>query len=99
MTTSWAEVTCRDCLAKRPGTPVHQCRHCRRPLLGRCVHWPAPDVWLHDTCVAAFERSDEGREILRKGDPYATAKCSTCGRPGEHPDGRPCPKALGAGGR
>jgi hypothetical protein len=57
VTGSWAEVTCSDGLAKMPGRIPVQCRSCRRPVLGRCIHWQHVDVWFHDVCAGPFERT------------------------------------------
>jgi len=94
MSANWGDVTCAACLAKKPGPPVIQCRSCRRPVLGQCVHWPEPGVWFHVECVNAFERTSEGRALLREMKP-AGEQCAACGQAiARHPGGTPCPSVM-----
>ena len=100
LTSSWDVVTCAACLAKRPGGAPVQCRACGRQISGRCVHWTGSDVWLHDTCSDAFERTEEGRRLKAQTIDRGPA-CSVCGRAvQDHADRRPCPNVMnGVGGK
>jgi hypothetical protein len=93
LSSDWSEVTCADCMARRPGLPPPRCGHCERFVLGVAAHLPRAQIWLHGDCVEPFKRTPRGRELFKPGaNPFAGERCEHCGFPGGHFGGQPCPR-------
>jgi hypothetical protein len=81
---AWDAVTCHGCLSRRPSEPIW-CLRCRRAITGSCLNIAPFGAWLHPACRVAFERSDQGRQLLASfPDLYSPVKCGGCGMAGAH---------------